>query len=75
VELKQRYHKLMLPPIHKASDLAYAHSSHMDVFTYRPPRTRTSQSIASSSRATHEYAELVEIVLQKTQPKSWFKAG
>ena len=25
----------LFPPIHKSSDLAYAHSSHMDVFTYR----------------------------------------
>ncbi|MCX6055436.1 MAG: ParA family protein [Chloroflexi bacterium] len=68
-ELQERYKKLLLPPIHKASDLAYAHSSHMDVFTYRPPRFRTSESIASSSRATREYADLVEIVLQKTKPK------
>ena len=30
----------LLTPIHKASDLAYAHSSHMDIFTYRPPRVR-----------------------------------
>ncbi|KAF0107695.1 MAG: parA [Chloroflexi bacterium] len=68
-ELQQRYKKLILPPIHKASDLAYAHSSHMDVFSYRPPRVRTSENIASSSRATHEYADLVETVMQKTQPK------
>ena len=31
-ELQQRYKSLMLAPIHKSSDLAYAHSSHMDVF-------------------------------------------
>lgn len=68
-ELQQRFKKDLLPPIHKASDLAYAHSSHMDVFTYRPPRSRTAENIASSSRATHEYADLVEIVLKKTQSK------
>jgi chromosome partitioning protein len=66
-ELQQRFKKNLLAPIHKASDLAYAHSSHMDVFTYRPPRARTAESIASSSRATHEYAELVDTVLKKTQ--------
>ncbi len=66
-ELQNRYAKLILPPIHKASDLAYAHSSHMDVFTYRPPRGRTPENIASSSRATHEYAALVDLVLHKTQ--------
>lgn len=65
-EMSGRYGKLMLPPIHKSSDLAYAHSSHMDVFTYRPPRQRTSENIASSSRPTREYASLVEIVLELT---------
>jgi len=66
-ELQQRFKKLILPPIHKASDLAYAHSSHMDVFTYRPPRARSAENIVSSSRATHEYADLVDQVLKKTQ--------
>lgn len=66
-ELQKRYKKLLLPLIHKASDLAYAHSSHMDVFTYRPPRTRTSDHIASSSRATQEYATLVDEVLKRTR--------
>jgi len=66
-ELKKRYKKLLLSPIHKSSDLAYAHSSHMDVFTYRPPRARTSDHIASSSRATQEYATLVEEVLERSK--------
>jgi chromosome partitioning protein len=66
-ELQQRFKQSLLPPIHKASDLAYAHSSHMDVFTYRPPRARTAENISSSSRATHEYAELVDSILKKTQ--------
>jgi len=65
-EMRKRYKKLMLPPIHKSSDLAYAHSSHMDVFTYRPPRSPSSKNIVSSSRATREYAELIEIVLKQT---------
>ena len=65
-EMSGRYGKLMLPPIHKSSDLAYAHSSHMDVFTYRPPRQRTSEVIASSSRPTREYASLVDLVLEQT---------
>lgn len=66
-ELQQRFKQNLLPPIHKASDLAYAHSSHMDVFTYRPPRSRTAENIASSSRATHEYADLVDTILRKTK--------
>lgn len=67
-EMNKRYGDELLKPIHKSSDLAYAHSSHMDVFTYRPPRQRTSEQIASSSRPTQEYAELVNSVLIKTQP-------
>jgi chromosome partitioning protein len=69
-ELQQRYKSLMLPPIHKSSDLAYAHSSHMDVFTYRPPRVHSTEAIASSSRATQEYSGLVEAVLHETKKKS-----
>ena len=69
-ELEKRYRGYVLAPIHKSTDLAYAHSSHMDVFTYRPPRQRRSDQIASSSRATQEYAELVEVVLQATWPQA-----
>ena len=65
-ELEKRYPSDVLPPIHKSADLAYAHSSHMDVFTYRPPRQRTSGQLESSSRATQEYAQLVEDILEKT---------
>lgn len=66
-ELEQRYPRLILPPIHKASDLAYAHSSHMDIFSFRPPRSRAPAQLASSSRATQEYAELVKIVMERTR--------
>lgn len=65
-ELERRFPGMVLPPIHKSSDLAYAHSSHMDVFTYRPPRQRRGAQIASSSRATQEYAALVEVILNQT---------
>lgn len=65
-ELKRRYPQLLLNPIHKSSDLAYAHSSHMDVFTYRPPRSRTAGQLASSSRATQEYGDLVQYILEET---------
>jgi len=65
-ELQTRYGSQTLSPIHKSTDLAYAHSSHMDVFTYRPPRVRQSGQIASSSKATQEYAALVENILEAT---------
>jgi chromosome partitioning protein len=68
-ELDRRYPGEVLLPIHKSTDLAYAHSAHMDVFAYRPPRLRRSSQIASSSRATQEYAALVETVLQATYQK------
>jgi len=74
-EMRKRYKKLMLPPIHKASDLAYAHSSHMDVFTYRPPRSPSSQNIVSSSRATREYADLIDIVLKQTGSRKITREG
>lgn len=69
-ELNSRYPGQVLSPIHKSADLAYAHSSHMDVFTYRPPRQRRDGQIASSSRPTQEYANLVDTVLKMTQGNS-----
>lgn len=65
-ELEKRYPSQVFAPIHKSTDLAYAHSGHMDVFTYRPPRQRSSEQIASSSKATQEYAQLVESILAFT---------
>ncbi len=65
-QLEQRYPHQLLGPIHKASDLAYAHSSHMDIFTYKPPRTRQPGQLVSSSRATKEYGDLVETVMKRT---------
>ncbi|MDX9851497.1 MAG: ParA family protein [Anaerolineaceae bacterium] len=67
-QLEQRYPQQLLGPIHKASDLAYAHSSHMDIFTYKPPRQRQPGQLASSSRATREYGDLVETVIQRSSP-------
>ena len=66
-QLAKRYPQQLLAPIHKASDLAYAHSGHMDVFTYKPPRQRQPGQLASSSRATQEYAALVETILHRTR--------
>lgn len=65
-ELQARYPDRVFAPIHKSADLAYAHSSHTDVFTYRPPRQRIPGQLASSSRATQEYAQLVEVILDLT---------
>jgi chromosome partitioning protein len=74
-ELGNRYQDQLFAPIHKSSDLAYAHSSHMDVFTYRPPRQRKAGQIASSSRATQEYAHLVEVVMERAKAKPGSQPG
>jgi chromosome partitioning protein len=64
-QLQQRYPGQVLAPIHKSTELSYAHSSHMDIFTYRPPRQRLPGQLASSSRATQEFAALVNIILDR----------
>jgi cellulose biosynthesis protein BcsQ len=67
-QMQERFPNLVLTPIHKSTDLAYAHSSHMDVFTYRPPRQRKPGQIYSSSRPTQEYSQLVDYVINATYP-------
>jgi len=64
--LKNLYGSKTFDPIHKSADLAYAHSAHMDIYTYKPPRSRHDGRLRSSSRATQEYAFLVEEVLRRT---------
>ncbi|MBM3120978.1 MAG: ParA family protein, partial [Chloroflexi bacterium] len=65
-QLRSLYGNVTLPPIHRSTDLAYAHAAQMDVFTYKPPKSRTDSRLESSSRATQEYASLVEEVLRRT---------
>ena len=65
--LKEKFPHLTLRPIHETTDLTYAHSAHMDVFTYKPPRSRQDGRLKSSSRATQEYAELVNEVVRRTK--------
>lgn len=67
--LRENYPVLTMAPIHETTDLTYAHSAHMDVFTYRPPRTRSDGKLASSSRATQEYAHLVNEVVRRTDAR------
>lgn len=65
--LKEKFPNRTMEPIHETTDLTYAHSAHMDVFTYRPPRSRQDGRLESSSRATQEYAEMVNEVVRRTQ--------
>jgi len=64
--LRSRFGDLVLKPIHKSADLAYAHSAHMDIFNFRPPRRREDGVLRSSSRGTQDYAQLVESVMERT---------
>jgi chromosome partitioning protein len=64
--LSSRFGNLVLKPIHKSADLAYAHSAHMDIFNFRPPRKREDGALRSSSRGTRDYAQLVEGVMKRT---------
>ncbi len=64
--LEQTFPDLVMPPIHETTDLTYAHSAHMDVFSYRPPRSRQDGRLRSGSRATQEYAQLVNEVVRRT---------
>jgi chromosome partitioning protein len=63
--LTKNYPQRTLSPIHETTDLTYAHSAHMDVFTYRPPRSRQDGRLRSSSQATQEYAGLVNEVVRR----------
>lgn len=65
--LVEKFPRRTLKPIHETTDLTYAHSAHMDVFTYKPPRSRQDGRLRSSSRATQEYAELVNEVVRRTR--------
>ena len=65
--LKELFGDKALGPIHKSADLAYAHSAHMDIYTYRPPRSRQDGRLESSSRATQEYAGLVDTMMRRTK--------
>jgi len=70
--LNERFPLKTMKPIHETTDLTYAHSAHMDVFTYKPPRSRQDGRLESSSRATQEYAELVNEVVHRTKIESTF---
>ena len=65
--LSTRFGDLVLQPIQKSADLAYAHSAHMDIFNFRPPRRRDDGALRSSSRGTQDYARLVESVMMRTE--------
>lgn len=67
--LRQRYGLKVFPPIHRARAIQQANGAHLDIFLFRPPRT-WSDGLESSTRATKEYALLVDEVIQRTDGMS-----
>ncbi len=63
--LRERYGEKVFPPIHRARAVQQANGAHLDIFLFRPPRT-WSDGLESSTRATQEYATLVEEVMRRT---------
>jgi chromosome partitioning protein len=63
--LQQRYHEKVFAPIHRARAIQQANGAHLDIFLFRPPRT-WSDGLESSTRATKEYATLVNEIIQRT---------
>jgi chromosome partitioning protein len=66
-DLEAYHRQLLFPVIHVSSDIKEAHARHMDIFNYKPPRTREGGRLESSSRATQEYAALVNQVIARTR--------
>ncbi len=67
--LEARYPGKVLQPIHRSVDIKYAHSAHMDVFSYMPGRQGAEQMGSISRPATREFAVLVDQVVSHTQPR------
>ncbi len=63
--LRDRYGGKVFLPIHRARVIQQANGAHLDVFLYRPPRT-WGDGLESSTRATKEYAALVDEVIRRT---------
>ena len=61
--LSQQYGDLLLPPITRLAEVEYASSEGLDIFSFKPGRH--AEVLASSSRATQEYAQVAEIVRQR----------
>jgi len=61
--LKNKYGELVLPPVANRTDINMAETQGLDIFSYKPPRDPT--SIASSSKATQEYAALADEIKKR----------
>lgn len=64
--LRKRYDKQVFHPIHRARAIQQANGAHLDIFLFRPPRSWSDGQLASSTRATKEYATLVSDIVRRT---------
>ncbi len=63
--LSERYGERVFDPVHRARAIQQANGAHLDIFLFRPPRN-WDDGLESSTRATQEYAALVDEVIRRT---------
>lgn len=61
-QLRDQFNEKVLSPIKERAEVTYAHSAGLDIFSFRPPRSRRRGAIASASPATQEFARMAEEV-------------
>jgi chromosome partitioning protein len=61
--LRGKYGDLVLPPISRRAEIAYASSEGLDIFSFKP--SRRSGSLASASQASQEYAAVAEEIRRR----------
>jgi chromosome partitioning protein len=64
-QLRSGYPDLVMSPIKERAEVTYAHSAGLDIFSFRPPRSRDVGVIASASQATQEFARLADEVVRR----------
>ena len=61
--MKEHYQDLVLPPINRRSEVTYATTKGMDIFSFRPPRSK--EELTSASLASKEFGILANIVRKR----------
>lgn len=64
--LVNQYGDLVLPPITRRAEIAYASSEGLDIFSFKP--SRKAGSLASASQASQEYAAVAEEIRRRMDP-------
>lgn len=61
--LKSHYRDNVLPPISRKSDITYATTKGLDIFSYKPPRSKN--EIESKNNSVVEFAKLANALIKK----------